>query len=147
MVAYSFKDRFIKPIQVGLSSVSLSFDCAPKRQTIRAIGKRRHARPGEILQLYYGMRTKQCMKIGEARCISVEGVLLKWSEWQSFDVYNIMERDPGVWRRVGELREIVDLEAFASDDGFSDFADMKAFWMNEHGPNTFEGVLIKWARL
>ena len=46
MVAYSFNKRFIQPIRVGLSSVSLSFDCPPKLQTMRAIGRRRHARPG-----------------------------------------------------------------------------------------------------
>lgn len=144
MVAYSFKDRFVDPIRVGLSSVSLSFDCTPKRQTIRAIGKRRHARPGEVLQLYYGMRTKQCRSIGVARCVSVEGVLLKWSEWQSFCTYDIVEREPGVWRRIGDTRPIADRETFAIEDGFADFDDMATFWMNEHGPNTFEGVLIKW---
>lgn len=100
MVAYSFKKRFVAPIRAGLglimkddkgnwlqcesviddgATVSHPFDpykdlapeARPKRQTIRAIGKRRHARPGETLQLYTAMRTKQCEKIGEARCIAV----------------------------------------------------------------------------
>lgn len=144
MVAYSFKKRFIDPIRVGLSSVSLSFDCQPKRQTIRAIGKRRHARPSETLQLYTAMRTKQCRKIGEARCVSFEGVLLKWSEWPAFMTYDISEREPGVWRRVGNIRPILDMDAFARLDGFADFNDMAAFWREEHGPETFEGALIKW---
>lgn len=107
MVAYSFKKRFVDPIRVGLSSVSLSFDCQPKRQTIRSIGKRRHARPGETLQLYTAMRTKQCRKIGDARCMGVEGVLLKWSEWPAFMTYDIGEREPRVWRRVGNIRPIL----------------------------------------
>jgi hypothetical protein len=42
MVAYSFNKRFIDAIRVGLSRISLSFDCPPKRQTIRAVGRRRH---------------------------------------------------------------------------------------------------------
>ncbi|MEJ0016825.1 MAG: ASCH domain-containing protein [Acetobacteraceae bacterium] len=46
MVAYSFKRDFAAPILAGI-----------KRQTIRA-DRRRHARPGEVLQLYTGMRTK-----------------------------------------------------------------------------------------
>ena len=53
MVAYSLKPRFIPPILSGA-----------KRQTIRAISRRRHAIPGETLQLYTGMRTKQCRLIG-----------------------------------------------------------------------------------
>lgn len=144
MVAYSFKKRFVDPIRVGISSISLSFDCQPKRQTIRAIGKRRHARPSETLQLYTMMRTKQCRKIGNARCVSVEGVLLKWSEWPVFMTYDISEREPGVWRRVGGIRPILDMEAFARLDGFADFSDMASFWREEHGPETFEGMLIKW---
>lgn len=145
MVAYSFKQRFVKRIEVGLSSVSLSFDPPAKRQTIRAVGKRRHAKPGETVQLYYGMRTKQCRLIGESTCISFEGVLLKWSEWSSYHTFDIMEIEPGVWRRVGDLRKIEDLDQFAIDDGFDDFHDMKRFWAEMHGPATFEGVLIKWS--
>ncbi len=52
MVAYSFKQRFLDPIVSGT-----------KTQTIRGNGKRRHARVGDSLQLYCGMRTKACMKI------------------------------------------------------------------------------------
>jgi hypothetical protein len=144
MVAYSFKQRFVQPIRVGLSSVSLSFDCPPKRQTIRRIGGRRHARPGETVQLYTGMRTRNCELIGNARCVSFGGVLLKWSEYQSFDLFDIMEREPGVWRRAGKLRPIVDLDQFARDDGFDDFHEMRDFWREMHGLETFEGVIIKW---
>jgi hypothetical protein len=147
MVAYSFKRRFVEPIRVGLSRVSLSFDCAPKRQTIRRIGKRRHARPGETIQLYTAMRTKQCRLIGEARCASFEGVLLKWSEWPAFCLFDIMEHAPKEWRRVGALRIIEDLDQFARDDGFVDFEEMKRFWFDTHGSETFEGVVIKWEPL
>ena len=48
MVAYSFKRRFREPILAG-----------SKQQTIRA-DRKRHARRGEALQLYTGMRTTQC---------------------------------------------------------------------------------------
>ena len=65
MSAYSFKRRFVNPIRVGLCldpifqigkhEVSeMEAPIRPKRQTIRAEGKRRHARPGEIVQLYHG---------------------------------------------------------------------------------------------
>lgn len=145
MVAYSFNKRFVDPIRVGLSRISLSFDCPPKRQTIREIGRRRHARPGETVQLYTAMRTKSCRLLGTATCISFEGVLLKWSDWPSFFLYDIMEREPKVWRRVGDLRPIDDVEQFARDDGFETFDDMKRFWLHTHGPKTFDGALIKWS--
>lgn len=148
MVAYSFKKRFIAPISLGLGipvaeGMQLDIDC-PKRQTIRAVGKRRHARPGETLQLYTAMRTKQCRKIGEARCVSVEGVTLKWSKWPAFMTYDIFETESSRWRRIGNLRPILDKEEFARSDGFASFDDMATFWRKEHGSETFEGVLIKW---
>lgn len=149
MVAYSFKKRFIEPILTGLGITLRSFADLPppgrpypKRQTIRALGKRRHARPGEVIQLYTAMRTKQCRKLGEARCVSVGGVLLKWSEWPSFCTFNIRDG-----RRVGPTVLIPDMEEFARLDGFVDFAEMRKFWADEHGGETFEGVLIKWERI
>lgn len=151
MVAYSFKSQFIGPIRAGLGIKHLNErgmvvipGPTPKRQTIRSFGKRRHARAGEDVQLYYGMRTKHCMLIGNARCAGMEGVLLKWSQWPSFFTFDVMEREPGVWRRVGDLRPIADMEDFAKSDGFTSAEDMERFWFDEHGLETFEGALIKW---
>jgi hypothetical protein len=145
LVAYSFNKRFIEPIRVGLGiKVQTLVAPAPKRQTIRAFGKRRHARPGETLQLYSGMRTKQCQSIGVARCTGVDGILLKWSEWRSFLTFDLVETDPGRWRRVGATKPIEDLDLFARGDGFTDFDDMARFWQDNHGPATFEGALILW---
>lgn len=129
MVAYSFKQRFVKPIEVGLSSVSLSFDPPPKRQTIRAYGKRRHARPGEELQLYYGMRTKQCRLIGRAHCIYVQPIHIK------------------VFPKRLNIAFVMDYDAFAREDGFADAREMRDFWEEEHGLGEFNGVLIRWERL
>jgi len=136
MVAYSFKRRFVNPIRVGLSRVSLSFDCPPKRQTIRGIGKRRHARPGEIVQLYYAMRTRQCEKIGEARCTDVQNILI----FVAADRI-IIGDNPAICIPAG-------LDTFAKSDGFADWYDMREFWREEHGDLTrlgpFVGVLIEW---
>ena len=135
MVAYSFNKRFIDPIRVGLSRVSLSFDCPPKRQTIRAIGKRRHARPGETLQLYHAQRTKQCVKIGEARCVSVERIVIQ-----------VPKDDCWLRVKIGNEEPFEATDAFAIEDGFQDVEDMWRFWRDEH-PDvaTFSGILIKWA--
>ncbi|MGY0779836.1 S49 family peptidase [Azospirillum argentinense] len=75
MVAYSFRPRFIDPILAGLEPGPLL--PGMKRQTIRgASGGKRHARPGELVQLYTGMRTRQCRKLGEGRCVAAEPVTL-----------------------------------------------------------------------
>jgi uncharacterized protein YqfB (UPF0267 family) len=66
MVAYSFKARFVEPILAGT-----------KTQTIRA-DRKRHARPGEDLQLYTAMRTKQCKLIRVARCTQIVSVMLSF---------------------------------------------------------------------
>lgn len=133
MVAYSFKQRFVKPIEVGLSSVSLSFDPPPKRQTIRAYGKRRHARPGEELQLYYGMRTKQCRLIGVANCSAIDRIII----WPGNMAIMIN----------GEIQTARQIQRLARQDGFDGVQDMQDFWLKNHGDAKFEGVLIRWERL
>jgi hypothetical protein len=135
MVAYSFKGRFVDPIRVGLSQVSLSFDCRPKRQTIRAIGKRRHARPGETLQLYCGMRSPQCFKIGDARCTEVLPIRIVVGK------HTLPTELAGKHIGGGHLHD------FARADGFEHGEDMHAFWLDEHGLGEFKGVLIRWEPL
>jgi|SRR5882724_8397397 len=136
MVAYSFNKRFVGPIRAGLAAPNdpLYSGLPPKRQTIRAIGKRRHARPSETLQLYHGMRTKQCFKIGEAICVDVHDITL-WIG--SDDVAINIEGKQLIGRHEANL--------FAQADGFADTRDMAAFWHDEHvGVEKFDGVCIKW---
>lgn len=145
MPAYSFKKRFVEPIRVGLNlppsveAFAAGMDKfgnvtrpLPKRQTIRAIGKRRHARPGETLQLYTAMRTKQCEKIGEATCTEVVPI-------EIFVGRHDMVIRSGRDRITGDL-----VDAFARLDGFFNRVDMHAFWLKEHGLGEFKGVLIRW---
>lgn len=147
MVAYSFKAQFVAPICVGLSidlytirhiPIAAGVEIRPKRQTIRGRGLRRHARPGEIVQLYYAQRSKNCHKIGEARCISAQDILL------SYNKIEIAPDDPD-WR---EIRTRDGLDEFAQADGFSDWKEMQEFWRKEHGDTLtrrpFPGVLIQW---
>lgn len=124
MVAYSFKARFAPPI------VSLR-----KSGTIRA-HRKRHARPGEQLQLYTGMRTKSCRLIGRSVCLDVLPIVI-----------NLPRKSIRVDSPMGSTfgRSAADLDAFAVADGFADWADMAAFWAKEHpGIEVFEGVLIRW---
>lgn len=126
MVAYSFNPRFIEPIRQGV-----------KTQTIRANGLRRHARKGELLQLYSGMRTAHCQRIlPDVVCLEVMSIEIAF--------------------RHGEIERVrvdgmpcLDLDAFAIRDGFADAVDMWAFWRDHH-PKSIEtgfiGVVVEWAR-
>lgn len=121
MVAYSFNRRFEHPIVTRA-----------KRHTIRA-DRRRHARVGEQLQLFTGMRTRGCRKLGTATCTAVYGVRLDLVDGR-------VETETGTaWTTIAEL------DAFARSDGFSDWADLQAFWAENHpGVGHFSGVLIGW---
>lgn len=141
MVAYSFRPQFVAPILVGLGHAPHAIGAEfwsprqsyyPKRQTIRAVGRRRHARPGDELQLYTGMRTKSCRLIGRARCVAVVRATIWVADWC------VMIEGRGV---LGPRQ----LGTFAREDGFADAAEMAAFWRKEHGPvEKWNGVLITW---
>jgi len=120
MVAYSFQGRFVAPIQANT-----------KRQTIRG-QRRRHVRPGEIIQLFYGLRTKYCTRIGDAMCTSIAPVMLH------LDHAKILAGDR-------QYTGNADLDEFARSDGFRDWPDMLAFWREHHpGVEIFNGFLIQW---
>lgn len=118
MVAYNFQARFAPLVQAGV-----------KTQTIRAVGKRRHARAGEKLQLYTAMRTKQCRKLLDAVCSLVCPVDI---EARGFNVWDYDFR-----------RSILNADDFARRDGFDDYAAMVAFFESAHGL-PFTGLLISW---
>jgi len=121
MVAYSFRPRFVPPILDGT-----------KDQTIRAPRIRRHARPGEALQLYTGMRTRACRLIRRTICLAAMPCRLDWGGQIHFDV-------------DGERMAPAEMDAFARRDGFADVDDMGRFWRAEH-PDVvdFLGVAIRW---
>jgi len=133
MVAYSFRPRFAEPIASGHPATGIV-----KRQTIRA-PRSRHARPGELLQLYQGMRTKHCRKlIADQVCTAVRPVRLWISRgYVRFD-------DTGEAFGITAM-----LDDFARADGFLHWADLQAFWRAEHEQAAdpemaFAGVLISW---
>lgn len=117
MPLIGFKKRFSAAVKSG-----------EKRQTIRA--KRadgRNPHPGDRLHLYTGLRTKSCVKLGEAICTSVEEI--------SIDMHGI--NLSGRWLLVAERQEM------ARADGFDCFQCMLDFFEREHG-FPFDGLLIRW---
>ncbi|RSU21220.1 ASCH domain-containing protein [Sphingomonas koreensis] len=132
MVAYSFAPRFADAVARGI-----------KRQTVRG-PRRRHARAGEPVQLYAGMRTKQCRKLVAADPIVREVRHIE------------IAIDRGLpWVIAGISIDGVPLddysiERFAAADGFaggpmSARREMGLFWLAAHpGVEHFEGVVIHW---
>ncbi len=132
MVVYSFDRQFIEPIQLGVRN---PFADGAKLQTIRA-HRKRHARAGEMLQLYCGMRTKHCMKIvPDQECEDVFNIRFEVAKSGIKDIY-IGLSEPRY--------ELPKINEFAQEDGFSDADAMHGFWLASHGEGLFEGVLIKW---
>ncbi len=127
MVAYNYQKRFAPLVEAGT-----------KTQTVRG-PRKRHARPGEVLQNYTGMRTKSCRLLRLGVCTDVKPVRLSL--------------DPCI--RLGEVRigrglsatylGGSELDEFANDDGFEDWFDLATWWdINHRGKTVFEGFLIKW---
>jgi hypothetical protein len=115
MVAYNFQPQFAPAVESGI-----------KRQTIRPQGKRRHAKPGDVLQLYTGQRTRSCRLLRKAKCL--------------ISTYCSITED-GI--TTGNF-PAVDLDLFAKSDGFRDFSHMKQWFSDTHGL-PFTGRLIVWS--
>lgn len=123
MVAYNFKQQFVPLIESG-----------DKRQTIRALGKRRHARPGEPLQLYTGQRTRQCRKLltPDPVCEDVLPIAIRCSQNGSTAV--------SVSLLFTALKP-AEIEALAKADGFEDVSAFTRFF---EARMPFTGVLVRW---
>jgi len=119
MVAYSFQKRFVEPIQLGV-----------KRHTMRP-ERKRHARVGEPVQIYCGMRTRNCFKIldPDPICTRVAPIIL----------------GPGGIEIGGVPKsEIDDLNRYAVSDGFENWRELRRFFIMQYGPGYWEGVFIEW---
>lgn len=115
---YNFKAQFASLIASG-----------QKRQTIRALGKRRPPRVGEKLQLYTGLRTKQARKLldPDPLCSAVRSISI------NYGAVTIEGRRLSA-KQVFELAQL---------DGFNSIDDFLMFFKKTHG-DQFEGVLIEW---
>ena len=124
MVAYNFQKQFAKMVETG-----------KKCQTIRAHRKDgRHANKDNKLQLYTGMRTKNCRKLADAICTESCTVFINKNSYRiineplSIDITVYCEEH---------------LNHFAKMDGFANFEELTEWFDKAHGL-PFEGVLIMW---
>lgn len=117
MVAYNFQERFADDVENLI-----------KRQTIRAErkGRSRHARPGESIQLYTGMRTAKCRKL-----VNPDPVVWLVRPITIHSVGITLDR---TWARP---------DWFAKSDGFKNWQDMRD-WFGDTHSLPFIGVLIAW---
>lgn len=129
MTALSFKAEFITAIDAG-----------EKRRTIRKVRKAGNPVPGGTLQLYSGMRTKDCEKIRDVTCTRVRSVKI--------DHMGVTLDGDFLWAgnapayEGGPDPDHYDGD-FARADGFNSFQDMADFFEKQYGL-PFEGQLIEW---
>ncbi|MGE4296813.1 MAG: hypothetical protein AB7E47_02190 [Desulfovibrionaceae bacterium] len=135
MPAYNFKKQFAQAVESG-----------EKRQTIRAIGKRRHAWPGERLQLYTGMRTKACRKLvtPDPVCKDVVHIVMnKFNGQRELEFGNspclVFLFADGTYRNATADEQ----EEIAHADGFASFDEMYEWFEQAHGM-PFRGVMVRW---
>lgn len=107
MVAYNFQPEFISPILLGT-----------KVSTIRPDGKRRHARAGEEVQLYVGMRTPDCALLLRARCLRSLPI----------EIHADHVRADGQCKANPVYYEIL-----ARNEGFSSFGNLQAWFDRRYG--------------
>lgn len=121
MVAYSVKEQFIDPIEQLV-----------KHHTLRN-ERKRHARPGEEIQIYFAMRTRQCRLVGRAVCTAVTPIHL------SFYPPKVAIYGRPVIETPSKLTD------FARADGFSSWRELKEFWDKNHArPKAWSGMIIEW---
>lgn len=144
MVAYSFRKPFAPKIEDG-----------SKHHTLRG-PRRRHAREGETLQLYTGMRTKACRLVATKTCTQVCGVRLDFgwreapvvvfaiAELASLGLGRPADGPGGAPCRVGPMAPVVDVQAFARADGFPSFGAMARWWWTMHRTRRWNGFLVNW---
>jgi hypothetical protein len=126
MVAYNFIKQFADDVESG-----------KKLQTIRKVGKRKHALPGDTLQLYTGMQTKSCRLLREALCTTLIPIRIR----PSFGEVLFLLDDKN-WLVCDSEKHI---SVLAQKDGFAnaaEFFDYFAMQCDETG--RFDGYLIKW---
>lgn len=129
MVAYTFKGRFVEPIQEKT-----------KRQTIRAVGKKRHAWPGDRIQVYTGDRFHP-RKVGESTCQSREAIRFDFAAGRVWIGEGVHHSDQGVRIIQGDAA----LDHFARLDGFQDWQALVDFWAETHNvEDSWTGILITW---
>jgi hypothetical protein len=126
MVAYNFRPAFHDRLRDG-----------SKRQTVRRLGAKRHARPGEPVQIYAGLRTSRARKlIPDPICTGMDHIVIMVVPWAENGIAGMAINGVPLTRQQ--------MQAFAVADGFANLDGLADFWLKTHGEGRFEGVVIRW---
>jgi hypothetical protein len=118
MVAFSFRPEFVNKILSG-----------EKQSTIRST---KRCEVGDMMQLYTGLRTKECKKLIEVLCIGVAPILIS-----AYSLWKLGETEGNVKPSVAPLHE---------QEGFMNVCDMVAFFREEYGL-PYRGWIHAWRKL
>jgi hypothetical protein len=131
MAAYNFKERFVPMILDG-----------SKTQTIRANrkGRQGHAKRGDRVYLYYGMRTKWCRKLGEGICEFAQPIRI--TEDEIYSGQHPLHLFKGLKDRFAWLDGFRP-EGTTLENPIGAFELMLKFWRQTHSL-PFEGTIIYW---
>lgn len=142
MVAYSFNPSFEPQVATGI-----------KLQTVRG-QRRRHAQPGEAVQLYVGLRTRFCRKIVDPDPICIDTLPIVIETSSLIDCIIAAIDIDGRQLHRDEIEEFARADGFAPEHinglaidmhGKTARENMGAFWQANHPIGRFSGELIKWA--
>lgn len=120
---YNFKAQFADDVESGV-----------KAQTIRS-RRKRPTKAGDMLYMFTGMRTKQCRKLGQWRCTSVEPIRIRAPVGKCFSGAVTLND----WKLTPN--EIVSL---ALADGFGSTEEFYDFFSGQYGVPTKDLEIIKW---
>ena len=112
-----------------------------KHQTIRKLRKR-PIQEGDILHLYWKLRTKQCERLGIATCNQHFLVNISSEYWVGRQRIRITKFENGEWCPMS-YKETLDL---AVRDGFKDDVEM-LLWFTARHPLSQIFEVIRWGHL
>jgi hypothetical protein len=120
MVAYNFRDKFALDIEQKI-----------KCQTFRP-PRKRHAKPGEPLQLYTGMRTKNCRKL-----LTPDPICKSVKDWRITPEAGLLPGYP-YSAYLYPLESCIPLKAeevnaIAKADGFTSAVEFFSFFFETYG--------------
>jgi len=128
MPAYSFKERFVTMILTG-----------KKNQTIRK-KRKGQAKPGSILYLYYGLRTKWCRKLKEVICLCIEEIIITEKEAVFINGKKLTKNEKDLLAYNDGFRN----EEINLPERYTGCFNIMFRWWNQTHKLPFKGDIIYW---
>lgn len=118
MTAYNFSPQFVPLIESG------------RKMTTFRVPRKHPPREGGELQLYTGMRTKQCRLIMRAQCMGIVHVHLR----------------PYISLSSGRtMLTMEEQETIAREDGFGSVREFHAWFADRYGQERMELEVVAWS--